>query len=378
MNQLQTLIQELYEAGYHPERTIKKSMADTGKDAVGLFPLFLPEELVYAAGFLPIGLWGGISGFQLADKYLQSFCCSIIRANMELALKGSYSFLKAIMVPSQCDTLKCVCENMKVALPKVPIIGVTVPHNRTISGAHTQMLEEFRYIAEALSKIPGGSAHAMSIEDAFAVYEGYRAAMMDFIQTAPHYLNTINAKVRHYLIKAAYFMDKAEFAQKMNALLTELKKQPEEAFAGNKFVATGIMIDAEQVLDLLVDLNIAVVDDLLCHESMQFRTKSRSEGSVLSKMAYRLLDLQAASPLYEPGKPRGLLLEDMVKAHQADAVLFCLLKFCDPEAFDQPLVKKDLTDRGVPMLSIELDQHVDSIGQLRTRIQGFLEMNITN
>lgn len=377
MSQLQALIGELYEAGYHPESTIKKSMAATGRDAVGLFPLFLPEELVYAAGFLPVGLWGGISGFQLADKYLQSFCCSIMRANMELALKGSYGNLKAILIPSQCDTLKCVCENMKVALPQVPVIGVTVPHNRTIAGAHTQMLEEFRYIADALGKVPGGEAHAIPVEEAFAVYEGYREVMMDFIQIVPRYLNTINAKVRHYLMKAAYFMDKTEYTQKMNALLAELKKQPEEAFSGTKVVATGIMIDAEPVLDLLVDLNIAVVDDLLCHESMQFRTKTRSEESVLSKMAYRLLDLQGASPLYEPGKPRGLLLADMAKAHQADAVLFCLLKFCDPEAFDQPLVKKDLTDRGVPMLSIEMDQHVDSIGQLRTRIQGFLEMNIT-
>ena len=376
MADLQILIQELCEAASHPERTMAAAQKSTGKPAVGMFPLFLPEELVYAAGFLPVGMWGGISGFQLADKYLQSFCCSIIRANMELAMQGKYNCLKAILVPSQCDTLKCVCENMKVAMPTVPIVGVTVPHNRTIAGAHTQMLEEFQYIAQSLQEVQDGTEKSMPLADAFAVYESYRSTMMDFIQTVPKYLNTINAKTRHLLIKAAYFMDKADYTAKMQALLKALKAAPEEVFTGTRFVTTGIMIDSEPVLDLLTDLNIAVVDDLLCHESLQFRTPTRPDGDVLSKIAYRLLDLQAASVLYEPGKPRGQLLADMVQAHKADAVLFCLTKFCDPEAFDQPLVKKDLTARDVKMLSIEMDQHVDSVGQLRTRIQGFLEMSL--
>ncbi len=373
MEKLQALISQLYEAGYHPAKTIKASMEETGKPAVGMFPLFLPEELAYAAGFLPVGLWGGISGFQLADRYLQSFCCSIIRANMELTMKGSYGFLRGIFVPSQCDTLKCVCENMKVAT-QVPIIGVTIPNNRTVPGAMKQLLDEFSYLEESIRGLNAEGTKPMALEEAWAVYEDYRRVMRDFIETAPQYLNTINAKTRHYLIKAAWFMDKKTYTAKMQAILDELKKQPAEDFQGTRFIATGIMVDSEPVLDLLGELNIAIADDLLCHESMQFRTPPRTEGTVYEKLAGRFLDLQAASPLYEPMKPRGILLADMAKKHGAKAVLFSLMKFCDPEAFDQPLVKKDLTARGIPMLSIETDQLVDSIGQLRTRIQGFLEM----
>lgn len=376
MAKVHDLIQELYDAGYHPAQTIRRSKQRTQKPAVGLFPLFLPEELVYAAGFLPVGLWGGVSGFSHADKYLQSFCCSIMRANMELAMLGSYDVLRAILIPSQCDTLKCMCENMKVALPHVPILGVTIPHNRTLSGAHEQLLSEFSYLSDALKALQDPSATPISLQKAFAIYEKYRATMMDFIQTVPDYLQTINAKTRHYLIKAAYYMDKEEYTETLSALLSELKKQPKEDFHGTRMVATGIMIDSESVLDLLVELEIAIVDDLLCQESLQFRTKTRESGSPASKLAYRFLDLQAASVLYEPKKPRGTLLADMAISHGADAVLFCLTKFCDPEAFDQPLVQKDLSERGVTMLSIEIDQHVDSVEQLRTRIQGFLETKL--
>lgn len=376
MTQLSTLIQTLCQAGENPKQTVENSLRETGKPAVGCFPLFVPEELVYAAGFLPVGLWGGVSAFQKSNQYIQSFACSIMRANLELGMSGAYDMLKAVLIPSQCDTLKCVCENFKVAAANIPVIGVTIPHNRTIQAAHTHLLDEFDYISESLAKVQTPACQPMSLDEAFAVYEDWRSTMRAFIALAPKYLNTITPKVRHLVIKAAWFMDKKTHAQQVKQLISLLKAQPEETFTGKKFIVTGIMLDALPVLELLEELHIAVVDDLLCHESLQFRTLPRQEGPVASRLAGRFLDLQAASPLYEPGKPRGKLLAQMAKDQGADAVLFCLLKFCDPEAFDQPLVKKDLEAAGVPMLSTEHDQLVDSVGQLRTRIQGFLELQL--
>lgn len=377
MTKLETLLQTLCQAGEHPEAAIRASMEETGKPAVGCFPLFVPEELVYAAGFLPVGLWGGVSAFQKSNQYIQSFACSIMRANLELGLSGKYDFLQAALIPSQCDTLKCVCENFKVAVPKVPVIGVTIPHNRTIQAAHEQLLDEFDYLRRALEQVQTPACKPMPLEDAFAVYEDYRATMMDFLDTVPAYLNTITPKVRHLLLKAAWFMDKKAYTAQMKELLSLLKAQPKEDFPGKRFLVTGIMLDAGPVLDLLEELGIGVVDDLLCHESMQFRTPTRPTGTVESKLAYRFLDLKGASPLYEPKKPRGTLLAQMAKERQADAVFFSLMKFCDPEAFDHPMVKKDLAAQGIPLLSIEHDQLVESTEQIRTRIQGFLEISLS-
>lgn len=188
----------------------------------------------------------------------------------------------------------------------------------------------------------------MPLEEAFAVYEEYRAVMMEFINTVPDYLTTISPKVRHLILKAAWFMDKKYYTAQMRELLDALKARPKEDFTGKKFLVTGIMLDAEPVLELLEELGVAVVDDLLCHESMQFRTPTRAGGTVESKLAYRFLDLKGASPLYEPRKPRGELLAQLARERGADGVLFCLMKFCDPEAFDHPLVKERLGSPGNP------------------------------
>lgn len=116
--------------------------------------------------------------------------------------------------------------------------------------------------------------------------------MMEFINTVPGYLTTISPKVRHLILKAAWFMDKKYYTAQMRELLDALKARPKEDFTGKKFLVTGIMLDAEPVLELLEELGVAVVDDLLCHESMQFRTPTRAGGTVESKLAYRFLDLK--------------------------------------------------------------------------------------
>ncbi len=153
-----------------------------------------------------------------------------MRANLELGLSGKYDFLKAALIPSQCDTLKCVCENFKVAVPKVPVIGVTIPHNRTIQAAHEQLLDEFDYLRKALEQLQTPECRPMPLEEAFAVYEDYRATMGEFLDTVPDYLHTITPKIRHLILKAAWFMDKKTYTAQIKQLLTLLKALPREEF----------------------------------------------------------------------------------------------------------------------------------------------------
>ena len=79
-------------------------------------------------------------------------------------------------------------------MPKVPVIGVTIPNNRTIQAAHGQLLDEFDYLSQALEQVQTADCRPMPLEEAFAVYEEYRAVMMEFINTVPDYLTTISLK----------------------------------------------------------------------------------------------------------------------------------------------------------------------------------------
>ena len=68
------------------------------------------------------------------------------------------------------------------------------------------------------------------------------------------------------------------------------------------------------------------------------------------------------------------MLKNLAKKYHADGIIICMMKFCDPDEFDYPIIKKELDEAGVQQLYVEIEQQMDSVEQLRTRIQSFAEI----
>ena len=139
-------------------------------------------------------------------------------------------------------------------------------------------------------------------------------------------------------------------------------------------MATGLLAEPVELLEIFDAENIAFAADDLAQESRQFRTVSRKEGDVWHRMAMRIADQKGDTFLYEEEKTRGDMLVEMVKENGADAVVVFMMKFCDPEEFDYPVYKAQLEKAGIPVLYLETEQQMDSFEQIRTRVQSFSEM----
>lgn len=374
MNQAEVKISELTEAALTPGKTVIRSMKETGKKAFGCFPIYTPEEIIYAAGLLPVGMWGGQVQVTKADKFIQSFCCSIMRDNLELGMLGTYDILEGIIIPTFCDTMKAILANWSIAVPNCKAIPFVYPQNRLSTGSKDFLIAQYQRFQADLEILLGCKIEPQNMEKAFAVYEQYRAAMRDFTELVNDYPITLNPKTRHMIIKASYYMDKAVYTEKLTALMKAIKAGPKEKAEGPRVVITGLMTEPELLLDVFTECKYTFVADDLAQESRQFRTLARNDGTVLEKMAGRVLDLRGCTFFYEENKSRGTMLRDMVKRHNADGVVACMFKFCDPEEFDYPVFKQELDAARIPMLTIEIEQKMDSIEQLRTRIQSFAEM----
>lgn len=368
------LIAALSQAGRTPKETIARSVRESGKSPIGCFPIYLPEEIIYASGLLPVGMWGGQTAMTEVDRYIQGFCCSVMRANMELGLRGAYQNLEAIVIPTYCDTMKSILANWTVALKEPKVLSYTVLQNRNSSGSLDFILYQNEKLRTDLSELTGKPISDGDIEQAFQVYEDYRAAVRRFVALVKDYPVSLNPTDRHLILKAAWFMDKKEYTKQLNALMDALCAQPKETLAGPRVVVTGLMMEPTKLLDVFTENRFTIVADDLAHESRQFRTLSRESGSVMERIACRMIDLKGDTFFYEENKSKGSRLIQQVKDEGADGVVVCMFKFCDPEEFDYPVYKKELTDAGVPMLYIEVDQQMDSVEQIRTRIQSFAEM----
>lgn len=368
-------IEQLCDAALHPGKTILATREETGKDLVGCFPIHTPEEIVYAAGCVPVGMWGGRTEIQLADKYLQSFCCSIMRTNVELAMRGIYDMLKAVIIPTFCDTMKCIVENMKLAMPKVPTIAMAYPQHRTLSAGVEYTVSEIKRVRHQLELILGKIITERQIEEAFAIYEEYRQAMRRFTETSAEHPDIITARKRHLLIKAGQFMDKAIYTRMIKEINRGLEDELPSGFQGTRVVVTGLLAEPIEMLDIFDENHVAIGADDLSLGSRLWRTPTREDvNDVFQKMAWRVADQKGDTFFYDSEKKKGQMLLDLVKEKDADGIIVLMMKFCDPEEYDYPIYKEEVEAASVPMLYLEIDQQLTSFEQIRTRVQSFTEM----
>ncbi|SFH01693.1 2-hydroxyacyl-CoA dehydratase family protein, partial [Clostridium homopropionicum] len=150
MNRIDSIINELTSISNNPIKAMEDFKKETGKGAVGVMPYYAPEELIHAAGFLPVGIWGGQKSISKARAYLPPFACSIMQTVMEMQLEGVYDDLEAVLFSVPCDTLKCLSQKWKGTSP---VIVFTHPQNRKIEAANKFLVEEFKLVREKLEKI---------------------------------------------------------------------------------------------------------------------------------------------------------------------------------------------------------------------------------
>lgn len=374
MADLHTNIESLKQACQNPRAQLDKYLAE-GKKVIGCFEPYTPEELVHASGMIPLGLWCGQTDLKLVKSYLPPFACPIMQANLELGLNGTYKGLSGVIIPAICDTLRCMTQNWRFGVPDIPMIPIVYPQNRASTASTDYLISEYENVLVMLATITGQMMTEKALFRTIQIYNEHNAVMRDFTTLAVKHLDIITPAVRHAIMKSALFFEKSEHTAIVKEINESLKALPDYNFVGRKVILTGITGEPDAFLEILTKNKLAVVGDDLAQESRQFRTDIPiNGGGGLKRLALQWKNRTCCSLIHELGKPRGSLLRELCQQTQADGVINCLMKFCDPEEYDQPWLEADLNKAGYPCLTVEIDPLNTSFEQLHTRIQTFAEM----
>ena len=374
MRTAKEIINEFKAIADNPRKAMDDYKKETGKGAVGIMPVYCPEEIVHAAGYLPIGMWGAQKKqISKARTYLPPFACSIMQSVMELQLEGAYDNLEAVIFSVPCDTLKCMSQKWN---RPVPAIVFTHPQNRKIAkdAANVFAREEFNIVKEKLEDILDVHISNKAIKNSIAVYNENRAACREFSDVAAEYAAVVTPSDRHAVIKARWFMEKSRHTALVKELIAALKAEPAPEFKGKKIIVTGIQVEPYDVLDIFQENGFAIVADDLAQETRNFRQDVPDDDDALMALARAWNEFDGCSLATDVNKPKGQMIIDAVKKYGADAVVVCMMKFCDPEEFDYPILLQEFEAAGVKNLYIEVDQESTAFEQVKTRIQTFAEI----
>lgn len=368
---VKALLEQFRAIAGDPRKAMADHLAETGKGAIGMMPIYAPEELVHATGFLPVGLWGGSRPVTKARTYLPPFACSVMQQVMELECEGAYDDLAAVVFSVPCDTLKCMSQKWKGTSP---VLVFTHPQNRGLEAANRFLEREYAILKEKLEDITGVKITNAALERSIQIYNENRAAMREFSALAAQYPQVISAVDRHAVFKARLFMEKSRHTALVRSLMEAVRASEPQPWTGKKVVVTGILLEPNGLLELFDRLGLAIVADDLAQESRQIRVDvPDGDEAPLYRLAKVWQNMYGCSVATDPQKQRGPMLLDMVRKTGADAVVVAMMKFCDPEEWDYPIYYKQFEAQGVRSLMIEVDQESTSFEQLHTRLQSLVE-----
>lgn len=358
----------------HPGKQLREYVA-SGKKVIGCFPLYVPEALIYASGMIPFGMWGAELEVDQAKKFFPAYICGIMQTNIELAMRGVYDGISAVLITTLCDSLKCATQNWKYAVPDIEMIAVNYPQNRNSSGAFDFLYCQFQKIQEDLERISGRSITESDLNRAIDICNKHSCVMREFLDLASCYPSEISPENRNYVIKSGYFMDKNEHTQMVQALIKEIKKLEPGRFRGIRVVTTGIIADSVDLMRIFKENKVSVVMDDIAHESRQFRVDIPYDSKDgIGGIVQQFLDMYACSTLTGGKISREDYIVQLVEKYHADGVIIVMTKFCDPEEYDYPVIRKKLEECHIPVLTLEVDKQISNYGQAATAIQSFQEM----
>ncbi len=350
--------------------------AHTGHKIIGYLCSYTPEEMIYAAGALPFRIFGHAETIVHADAHLQAYCCSIARTALEQVLSGKLDFLDGTVFPHTCDTMQRLSDIWRLN-SRLPLhFDVVLPVKLNSATAFRYLVDIFVQFKADLERGLGVEITDEQLKDSIRIYNRIRGALEDLYLLRSEHPGLITGHEMDMIVKAGMMMDRQEFFRHIGELLDELKKKPLVPTTDKvkRLMFVGGVCDQPGLYRAVEEAGGAVVWDDLCTGARYFDGSIDEQAAPIEAIARRYFERAICPTKHIDSNYRGEHLVALAGEKDIDGVIFVVHKFCDPHAFDYPFLRQHLDRAGIPSLLLELEESHRGIGQLRTRLEAFVEM----
>ncbi|MBI3666814.1 MAG: 2-hydroxyacyl-CoA dehydratase [Acidobacteria bacterium] len=378
---LESIVAECREWFADPDFSrLRGHLAATGEHAVGLFPVYTPEEIVLAAGFLPVHTYGGGNLVEIdhADSRIQSFVCSICRSTLELGLTARLDWAEGFVFPSICDVARNLSGVWTRNFPDRFAAYIHFPEKDSIPAARQYLRTEFARLEHILERRSGRSIRREDYHRAFAVLNEQRKLLRQLYtlrSEQPWKLTTLEL---YTLTRAGGMMPREQHIEMLRLALAEAGARVGKPQDRIRVVVEGSFCE-QPPLDLLMaieDAGCYIVDDDFLLGQRYLEQDVPLAGDPLDALAETFLEAGVPTATYRSRRPRGPALVEKARAARADGVIFCIAKFCEPALYDYVLLNRELEKAGIPALYFEFEEKANVFDNMRMQVESFVESRL--
>jgi benzoyl-CoA reductase/2-hydroxyglutaryl-CoA dehydratase subunit BcrC/BadD/HgdB len=250
---------------------------------------------------------------------------------------------------------------------------ITVPHkvNEELVAWYK---DEFKEFAENIEKAFEVEITEAKLRQAIDVYNETRHLLRDLYELRKSDSPPISGAETLSVVLAGNSLPKDRYNQMLRELLDELRKRKGIVkYRARLMIAGSGGCDNPDYLGLMEEMGGLVVTDSLCFGSRYFWEPVDAGGDLMLNLARSYLNRPSCPRMVDNVGERGEFVKQMVKDFKVDGVVFQRIRHCDLWGGQLLYTKKDLKEAGIPMLSLEREYMMRDVGQVRTRIQAFLE-----
>ena len=170
MAAIETMLETFKGIASNPHAQLQKHL-EAGKRVIGVGPYYAPEELVYAAGAVPFGVWGRAGTANEARKYFPPFYCSLCQMTLEMGLTGMLEGLSGYMTTALCDTQRAASQNWRAGVGNaIPLIYVSQPQNRKADFGRAYAVDSYAQVAHEVEECAHGIIDDENLGAAIRLY----------------------------------------------------------------------------------------------------------------------------------------------------------------------------------------------------------------
>ncbi len=351
---------------------VARSWKSKDKPVIGWSCSYTPEEIIYAAGGLPVMVYGDTENTTLADTYLPTNTCSFVRGCLNTVLKGDYDYLDGFITAGSCDNRNKIFDMWKYYAEIPFLYFFNTPHTRYEEAQET-FYEEILRLKASYENFLGKTISDDSLKKAIQDYNMNRVLLKrvyDLRKKGPPLISGVEALE---IVLSSMLIPKMEHNKLLEQLLAKIPNRTDLPKDGVRLLISGSVMDTTALIRTVEEMGGRVVIDDLCIGSRYFWDLVNTDDDPLRAIAQRYLNKVPSSFVFGNDKGFEHTIE-LAEQYDVEAVIIFVLKFCDPHMFDGPQLIEEFEALGFPALYLEWDHSLSGVAQLTTRIEAFLEM----
>jgi benzoyl-CoA reductase subunit C len=369
---------ELFEdLSFTAARTWK--VAEAGRKVIGYMPIYVPRELIHAAGMLPLGILGGGDQLEVihGDAYYQSYICRIPRSTVELGVSGRLDFVDGMLFPSICDVIRNLSGMWKMMFPNVYVRYFDVPQNYRDDIGGNYYVNELSELRRDLGELRGKPISDDELRQSIAAYNENRRLVRELYAFRAERPWQAPAPEVYLIVRAGLVLPVEEHSAMLRDYLAAAKAEERPRRDNCRIVVTGAFCE-QPPLNLIKSLELAgcyVVDDDLLLVTRWLKGDVPTAGDPIENLATAFLhQSESTAAKYEPDlKEKGQHLVRAVAQTGAEGVIFAAPSFCDPALLDRPMLQHVLKDAGIPFIAFKYAENSGQMQPIREQAGTFAD-----